>query len=297
MGHDRWWTARPDGWGEPPEAAAGRVVAATRFELIPLRGALELALAALPGGATVTVTASPVRGLEPTIELAVDLAGHGFDAVPHLAARSVRDRGHLADLLARLDAAGVRAAFVVGGDAGEHGAYPDGISLLRAMEELGHRFEELGVPAYPEGHVRIPDDVLLDALLAKQAHVSSMTTQLCFHGNAIGRWIRAARRAGVTLPLLIGMPGPVDLARLLRISARVGVASSTRYLRKNPGLVGEALRRRSFRPDVLLDEIGAVVADPAADVRGLHLFTFNQVGASAAWWETHRDAEGLAGAF
>lgn len=296
MAVDDRWTGEPDG-RETPDAALCRVVAATRFELIPLRGTLELALAGLPERAIVTVTASPLRGLEPTVELAVGLAGHGFDAVPHLAARSVRDRVHLVDVLARLDGAGVRRAFVVGGDAAEHGPYPDGLSLLRAMEELGHGFEELGVPAYPEGHVTIPDELLLAALLAKQRHVGYMTTQLCFHGEAIGRWIRGARRAGVTLPLLIGMPGRVGLARLLRISARVGVASSTRYLRQNRGLVGEALRRRSFRPDVLLHELGGIIADPAAGVRGLHLFTFNQVDASAAWWRARRETEGLAGAF
>jgi methylenetetrahydrofolate reductase (NADPH) len=295
MGFERW-TEGPPGGG--PGAALARVVRATRFELIPLRGALEAAAEHLPAGATVTITASPLRGLEPTVELAVALAGHGFDALPHLAARSVRDRAHLAELLGRLDRAGVRRAFVVGGDAAGAGAYPDGLSLLRAIDELGHRFDEVGVPAYPEGHVTIPDGALLAALLAKQRHAAYMTTQLCFDADAIGRWVAEARRAGVTLPLLIGMPGPVDLGRLLRIAARIGVAGSTRYLRKNRSLVAEALRRRTFRPDVLLDEVAATVADPAAGVRGLHLFTFNQVAASAAWWEARRrEADGLAGGF
>jgi methylenetetrahydrofolate reductase (NADPH) len=284
--------------GAGPDAALARALRTTRFELIPLRGALDLAVEWLPAGATVTVTASPARGLDPTIDLVTGLAGQGFDAIPHLAARSVRDRAHLTDLLARLDDAGVRRAFVVGGDAEAPGAFPDGLSLLRAIEDAGRRFDEVGVPAYPEGHVSIPDGVLMAALLAKQRYAAYMTTQLSYDGEAIGRWVAAARQAGVTLPLLIGLPGPVDLARLLRISARIGVAASTRYLRRNPNLIREALRRRAFHTDALLGEVAPIVADPVADVRGLHLFTFNQVEASVTWRDARlRAGEGLADAF
>jgi methylenetetrahydrofolate reductase (NADPH) len=281
-----------------PDAGVARAVRDARFELVPLRGALDLAAEWLPAGAIVTVTASPARGLDPTIDLVTGLAGEGFDAVPHLAARSVRDRSHLADLLARLREAGVRRAFVVGGDAEAAGAFPDGLSLIRAIEEAGGGFDEIGVPAYPEGHLTIPDGALLAALLAKEPHAASMTTQLCFDGEALRRWLATARRAGVTLPLHVGLPGPVDLARLLRISARIGVAASTRYLRKHRGLVREALRGRAFNTDALLDELAPVVADPLAGVRGLHLFTFNQVEASAAWRDARlREADGLAGSF
>ena len=41
---------------------------------------------------TVAVTASPVKGLEPTVELAEKLAARGYRVVPHLAARSVAER-------------------------------------------------------------------------------------------------------------------------------------------------------------------------------------------------------------
>ena len=39
---------------------------------------------------TVTVTASPVKGLEPTVDLAERLAARGYRVVPHLAARRWR---------------------------------------------------------------------------------------------------------------------------------------------------------------------------------------------------------------
>ena len=45
--------------------------------------------------------------------------------------------------------------------------YPDGLSLLRAMAEIGHPLSEIGIPAYPQGHAFIADAPLLEALHAK----------------------------------------------------------------------------------------------------------------------------------
>ena len=166
------------------------------FELVPLKNALDQA-AFLPPGATVSVTASPAKGIEATVDLGEQLQARGFRAVPHLSARMIRDRAHLAELLAWLDGAGVDRAFVVGGDAKEPGDYPDGLSLLRAMAEIGHPLAEIGIPAYPQGHAFIADAPLLEALRAKAAFASYMTTQLCFDPAAIARWLAARRAEGI----------------------------------------------------------------------------------------------------
>src|SRR2546423_2737558 len=228
-----------------PNAGVARVVAAAEFELIPLSGALERT-AVLPTGTTVTITASPTRGLDPTLELAEALATRALSAVPHLAARSIRDRGHLAAICSRLHRAGVDRIFVVGGDGAELGPFPDGASLLKELDATGHRFREIGIPAYPEGHVALDPDTLMRALLEKQRFADHVTTQLCFDPHAITSWIARARDAGVTLPVHVGVPGPVDVVRLARVAARIGVAGAAGYLRKNRGLLGALLRRPAF---------------------------------------------------
>src|SRR6476659_1119379 len=121
----------------PARDALAHLLRAPTFELVPLKNALHQA-AFLPGGATVSVTASPAKGIEATVALCQELQARGFRAVPHLSARMVRDRSHLRDLIAWLEGAGVDRAFVVGGDAKEPGDYPDGLSLLRDMHEIGH---------------------------------------------------------------------------------------------------------------------------------------------------------------
>lgn len=264
-------------------AALAHLLQAPTFELVPLKNALDQA-ASLPAGATVSVTASPAKGIEATIALCEQLQARGFRAVPHVSARMIRDRTHLADLIAWLEGAGVDRAFVVGGDAKEPGAYPDGLALLREMAEIGHPLSEIGIPGYPQGHAFIADGPLLEALRAKAAFASYLTTQLCFDPGAIATWIAARRAEGITLPVHVGVPGVAEPHKLLAISARIGVADTHRFLVKNIRFVTRLVRSGGFyRPDGLLEGLAPHIADPGIGIVGLHLYTFNAVEATERW--------------
>ena len=258
------------------------LVANAKYELIPLKNVRDEA-AALPPGAVATVTASPKHGIETTLEVSEYVAGRGHSVIPHLSARMIRDKAHLGDLLARAKAANIKKVFIVGGDAEQVGEFYDGLSLLRAMDEIGHPFEEVGVPSYPEGHVNFSDDVAMQALKDKQQYAQSTTTQMAFNPQAVAEWIARIRAEGVTLPVHLGTPGVLEMTKLLRIAAQIGVADSARYLQKNTGLIGHLANPGSFGPDAFLQALAPAIADPAANVRGLHIFTMNAVGATAAW--------------
>jgi len=264
------------------QAAIAGVLEDPKFELIPLKNVDDQA-GYLPPGATISVTASPAKGIEATIELCERLQARGFRVIPHLSARMIRDRAHLAELLARLESAAIRRAFVVGGDAEQPGDYLDGLSLLRAMAEIGHGLTDLGVPCYPEGHATIPDGALLQALADKQPYVTYMTTQMCFDPVAITSWLADRRSHGITLPVWIGLPGVAELHKLMLISARIGVADSKRFLRKNTRLVGRLVRPGGYSPHRLLEGLAPALDDPAAGIRGLHIYTFNQVETTEEW--------------
>jgi len=267
---------------EDQRAALKRLVADAKYELIPLSSVMEKC-GSLPAGAAVTVTASPSHGIESTLDVCETLAARGHDVTPHLSAHMIRDRAHLQELLDRARSAGITKAFVVGGDAKDRGEFHDGLTLLRAMDELGHPFTEIGVPSYPEGHASIADDVLLQVLKDKQPFATSMTTQMCFNPRAVSSWLDRMRAVGITLPLHLGVPGVAELAKLMTISARIGIADSARYLKKNKKMVGHLMKSGSFGPDAFLEALTPTLADPAADVQALHVFTFNQVQNTADW--------------
>lgn len=267
-----------------PEArrALAPLVASPIYELVPLANAREHT-AALPAGAPVTVTTSVRLGLDATLALSEWLSSRGHSVAPHIAARLIRDRMHAVDVLARMRAAGLRKIFVVGGDGPPAGEIADGLSLLRLIDELGDSFDEIGVPAYPEGHTTIPDDVLLRDLREKQRYVHAMTTQMSFNAGAVASWIERIRSEGIRLPIHLGVPGALELRKLIAIAARIGVADSARYLMKQRSLLGQLVRRASFGANGFLRDLAPALATSGADVRALHLFTMNQVEPTLAW--------------
>jgi methylenetetrahydrofolate reductase (NADPH) len=273
------------------ETALARVLADPTFELIPLKNVHEQA-AAIPRGRTVSVTASPGKAIETTVELAIELETAGLRVIPHLSARMIRDRAHLASILDRLEEAQIDRAFVVGGDADQPGEFLDGLSLLRAMADLGRLPRELGCPCYPQGHPDIPDDALARALRGKAEFVQYMTTQLCFDPKAITSFIAARRAEGNTLQVKLGIPGVAEIPKLLSISARIGVKDASKFVTRNVRFVGQLLKSGGvYRPVDLMRKLAPVIADPSADVLGLHVYTFNNVPATEDW---RREAEAAA---
>lgn len=262
-------------------AAVRRLLQSPEFELIPLPSVAKQ-IEFLPEAATVTVTSSPTRGLEPTLELAAELSRRGFTVIPHLAARSVTDRAHLSRIVQFLDSTGLGRVFIVAGDSKETGEFPDGLSLIRGMEELGS-LPEIGIPAYPDGHPFISDEVLRRVLADKQEDASYMTTQMCFDPSTIADWISQTRSQNITLPLHIGIPGVASLQKLISVSAQIGVGQSARYLSRHTGLFRRLGPQSSFSPDQLIADLIGVITDPAADVEALHLYSFNQIESLEAW--------------
>jgi methylenetetrahydrofolate reductase (NADPH) len=134
------------------------------MEVIPTRTILDR-LIHIPRHSYVSITCSPVKGLEPTLELVEKLRAlpeeRQLKLVPHIAARMVRDKGHLREVLARLEAARVESVFVPGGDAPKPvGDYDCSLQLLRDMAEIGHSIEDVGVAAHPEGHPLVENNAM-----------------------------------------------------------------------------------------------------------------------------------------
>ncbi len=251
------------------------------YELIPLSNVLPQA-EFLPEGARVSVTASPAKGMQATLDLSLELQQRGFDVVPHISARLTENRAQLEAILKQIDDAGIKKAFVVGGDADPPGEYFDGLSVLAAMDEIGHDMV-LGIPSYPEGHHFISDEAIDQALTDKQPYARSMTTQMCFTPATIVDWIALQRSRDITLPVSIGIPGVAELRKLIGISARIGVGSSLKFLTKNTGLVGKLARPGGYSPDDLIIGLSDALTDPDADIASFHCYTFNQVETTEQW--------------
>jgi methylenetetrahydrofolate reductase (NADPH) len=263
-------------------AALAELLRRPRFEILPLDGIEEQVLAHLGTDVKLTVTASPRKGLEATLDLSERLAGAGYPVVPHLSARLVSDRGHLEEVLERLLAAGVRELFVPAGDAPEPGEFHSAADLLAAMGPMRGRFDEIGITGYPETHHLISDEETIQAMFAKAPMATCIISQICFDTAVIAGWVAEVRRRGTALPIWIGLPGSVEYTKLVRITMKIGLGESARFLRKHSNWMGR-LMTRQFKPDPLLRGLAPTLADPAANVAGFHMYTFNEVARTERW--------------
>jgi methylenetetrahydrofolate reductase (NADH) len=275
--------------------ATRELVAGMYLELVPMKD-VEAAVADLAPGSRVSVTCSPAKGLGATQDLVGRLVDLGHAAVPHLAARQVVDRDHVARLAEWIRRRGLREVFVIAGDCPKPvGSYADSLSFLRDLFEHDTGLERVGVASYPDGHPLIDRAVLHEVLHLKQALLAtvgvhgSATTQMCFDAARIRTWLSVERCDGLTMPVAVGVPGVVERGRLLKMGVRIGVGASLRYLRKNRAAMAALLAPGGYDPTAL---VTAVASDAAElGVTALHSYTFNSVAATRAWQDSLLDED------
>jgi len=262
--------------------------------VFPAKGTEQAVLHWVPRGMTVTVTASPVKGLDPTIDLTEKLAAHGYRVVPHLAARSVTGSEHLAEIIARLKAVGVDDVFVPGGDATHPaGPFDSALPLLERLAEMGSPFGRIGITGYPESHPKIHDDITIQSMWDKRKYASYIVSNVCFDAGQLSRWIQRIRARRVTLPLYVGLAGPAERTRLLRMAAVAGASESARFISRHPSWILRFWVPGGYSPDRFLDRAAGVLTAPDSGVIGLHLFTFNQLQQTEHWRGTALERTGI----
>jgi methylenetetrahydrofolate reductase (NADPH) len=282
--------SQPDPDGERPAGASIRsavlladLLGRARLEVLPFEGVEETVREHLGTDVKITVTASPTKGLDATFELSERLVRAGYRVEPHLSARLVIDRSHLDAILDRLRAGGITEVFVLAGDPPEPaGDFHGAADLLEAMGPRRAEFEAIGITGYPESHHLISDEETIRAMFAKAEMATHIVSQICFDAQVITGWVERVRRRGTHLPIWIGLPGHVDYRKLLRVSMKIGLGGSTRFLRQHHGWLSRLLARQ-FKPDHLLEELAPFIVEPAWNVAGLHLYTFNEVERTERW--------------
>jgi methylenetetrahydrofolate reductase (NADPH) len=195
----------------------------------------------------------------------------------------VHGRTELAEIADRLTAKGITSIFVPGGDAEQEDTYPDALTMLEDLTALGRPFQHVGITGYPESHPTINDDLTVQSMWDKRRHATHIVSNLTFDPGTIKVWVRRLRERGITMPLLLGIPGPVDRTKLMAMATRIGVGESTRFLVKHKGTLARLAAPGGFTGEKFLEQCAPTVAMPGSLVEGLHVFTFNQIAQTEAW--------------
>ena len=256
------------------------------YELIPLKNVHDQG-EFLPKSSTISITCSPAKDIEATLELCEKFLAKGHTTIPHFAARMVESEEHVTRIVKRVETLGIETVFIIGGDADQRGPFTDAPGLLRSFLDNNPSIKTVGVGSYPDGHPVIPESALAESLIKKQEMILQsnlngyMATQMCFEANTISSWLKNCRKAGVTLPCHLGLPGAVDMKKLINISLRLGIGVSSRYLKKNRKSVFKLLSPRGYNPNKLIVPISNDAEE--LNIAGIHCFTFNAVESTEAW--------------
>jgi len=178
---------------------------------------------------------------------------------------------------------GIDSVFVPGGDADPPGSYPDALSLLEDLAALGRPFGHVGITGYPESHPTISDDLTIQSMWDKRRFATHVVSNLTFDPAVLSAWVGRMRKRGITMPLLLGIPGPVDRTKLLSMATKIGVGESTRFLAKHKGTFARLAAPGGFTGESFLEKCAPALAPPEALVEGLHVFTFNQIAETENW--------------
>jgi methylenetetrahydrofolate reductase (NADPH) len=246
----------------------------------------------LPFGTDIYLSALPDRPLATNLECIAAIRSAGFNPVPHIAARHVRSRNELKEFLdSVIQQQNVRKILLIGGDLPEPmGPYSDALTVLKdgILKDAG--ICEIGVAGYPEGHPRIPNDIIRQSIidkvqLAREQELGIfLITQFSFAPGRIVDYCAKLARTIPELPVYAGMAGPTNPVSLLRYARICGVSASLRAL---TGLGFKAARLVTrTEPNEQLTVLARYCAGREdCNVMGVHIFSFGGFVESVKWMQ------------
>ncbi len=244
----------------------------------------------LSPGTTVNVTFLPGSDPLETVAVAKRLHNEGMNAVPHLAARSLKDADQIDTLLAayRVEA-GVDEVLIIGGGVDQPiGAFDNSLQILETGLLQKHGIRRVGVAGHPEGSPDISQIEITEALVAKNALARReglemyIETQFCFEAPIVLEWEKTVRAAGNELPIRIGIPGPATIKTLFRFAQISGIGPSMRFISKQARNVAKLMTVQS--PHLLLSDLAQGMADdPDCLIEHFHFYPFGGFAKTAIY--------------
>jgi methylenetetrahydrofolate reductase (NADPH) len=285
--------ARAAGSNAPPSSEARGMVTLARMASVETTwhdvhqlGACRTLIAP---GTRVFASHLPGQTWRQSVATCMAIRRHGFEPVPHIPVRRLKDRADFANVISELvAAAGVSSVLLIAGDAPR----PAGLfsSTLEALSTgvLGeHGIRRLFVAGHPEGHPQILDHELRRAERDKFEFASAhglevaFLTQFFFDAAPFLAWVRIMRSQGIDARIVAGLAGPARLTTLFKFALRCSVGPSIRALGSRPDLFAKLATERD--PEPIIRGIVRADAEGGLGDIGIHLFSFGGLTRTCDW--------------
>ncbi len=255
--------------------------------------ALRAEAARIARGTTISIPYLPSEDDAARLAAARRVRELGFEPMPHLSARRIGSRAALEHFIERavIDA-GIDRCFVIAGDlATPAGPFAASTSIIESgiLERAG--IKVVGVGGHPQGHPVMTSAERCRVLENKCQRIEErgmaplVIPQFAFDAGIVLAWLNELRARGITHPVLVGVPGPASIARLVRYAAMCGVAASTSMLSRYGISIGRLLGRAG--PDVFVDRLVEGLTEAHGQVSP-HLFPFGGIAPTMEGVEHYR---------
>jgi len=223
-------------------------------------------LSELPKVKDVYITMLPGNDYKNVASKATELAKSGFNPVPHFPARSIKNQSELKDFVNRCKDGGVKQALVIGGSAQPVGDFHCSLQLLETGLFEGWK---IGIAGHPDGSPDISDEDLKKAMIDKKPYADYIITQWCLDDKPIASFLSKQ-----TLPVRVGITGPLKISSLLKFANIVGAKNSINFLKTNVTKALDLLRPRD--PNDIIEKL-----KDSAD--NFHIYTFGGLKETNKW--------------
>ncbi|GAB4511879.1 MAG: methylenetetrahydrofolate reductase [Roseibium sp.] len=271
------------------------IVAGYSIEVLPRTAAkIDDFRSLLPTGTRVYIANVEGTDFDDMIRTARRLRGDGFDVMPHLPARLIRNKAEFETMLARYrDEANVSEALLIGGGvARPAGDYDNTMQLLETGLFDSYGFRRLHIAGHPEGNPDIDRDGTSrrvdEALLWKQSFSErtdadmAIVTQFFFDAEPVLRWSDRLRDMGVTLPIHAGIAGPAKLQTLIKYAVACGVGPSVKVLKRRALDLSKLLL--PYDPTDVLTDLARKLEDKAeSPIAQVHFFPLGGIKSCVEW--------------
>jgi len=227
---------------------------------------MKTELSELPKVKDVYITMLPGDDYREVANKAAELAKSGFNPVPHFPARSIKNQSELKDFVNRCKDGGVKQALVIGGSAQPIGDFHCSLQLLETGLFEGWK---IGIAGHPDGSPDISDKDLEKAMIDKKSYADYIVTQWSLDVKPI-----AAFLSKQTLPVRVGITGPLKISSLLKFANIVGAKNSINFLKTNVTKALDLLKPRD--PNDIIEKL-----KDSAD--NFHIYTFGGLKETNKW--------------
>ena len=246
---------------------------------------------------SVYITFLPDEKSENVVETAKKLKLEGYDVIPHLPARTVKNNEVLEKYIGELaEEAGCSKILIIGGGGNQAGKISSTMDVLKTDLLSKFNFKSVGVAGHPEGSPDISKDALDLAIIEKNKFSLNvdfkmyLATQFFFEAKSLIDWEKHLNTINNKLDIHAGIPGPASIKTLINYARSCGIGNSLRFLTKQAFNLTKLATLNT--PDKLIYDLANYVeTNKSTNLENIHFYAFGGMKKTSEWLNHLNDSE------